>query len=78
MKRLALILVGFLLAAAATEVALRLLPVSSGFAYLPVDDANPVLRSAPFHRYIVSRDWDLRLAQSGTLKRRRLHLRGAL
>ncbi|MBI3506442.1 MAG: hypothetical protein HY059_16515 [Proteobacteria bacterium] len=49
------------------ELLLRLLPVSTGFGFLAVNEANPVLRGAPGGAYTYSRGWNMRLARTGRL-----------
>jgi hypothetical protein len=64
---IAQILLGFMLAAVLTELCLRLLPVSTGYAIGAVNSGDPVARGTPFLRYVYSRDWSFHLANSGTL-----------
>ena len=67
MKRTLYFFVGLLCAVAATELGLRTLPVATGYSNLPVNAANPVLRGTPGAKYIYSKGWNFRFAQSGTL-----------
>ncbi len=65
--RIAQILLGFLFAAVLAELALRLLPVSTGYGIGAVNAGDPVARGTPSFRYVYSRDWSFHLANSGTL-----------
>ena len=67
MKRLLYFAIGLACALLATEVVLRALPVATGFHFLPVNAANPVLRGTPLASYSYSKDWNFRFARSGRL-----------
>lgn len=65
--RILRIFLGFLLASVLAELALRLLPVSTGYGIGAVDSRHPIARGVPYLRYTYSRDWSFHLANSGTL-----------
>jgi hypothetical protein len=67
MKRTLYFFIGLFCAVAASEVVLRALPVTTGYANLPVNAANPVLRGTPGAKYIYSKGWNFRFVHSGTL-----------
>jgi hypothetical protein len=61
------LLLGFAVAAVAAELALQALPVSTGYGFMGVDDANPILRGTPYVHYVYSRNWNFRLENAGRL-----------
>ena len=67
MRPIASFIVGFCLAALALEAVLRCLPVSTGYAMGGVDEHNPIMRGEPHFHYVYSKNWNLRLANSGSL-----------
>jgi hypothetical protein len=50
---------------AVAEVALRYLPVSTGFLTVPTTSDNPVFHFTPNRDFVYSRDWDLALVNRG-------------
>ena len=58
---------GFSLAVVFAEAVLRLLPVSTGYDYMPLNSHNPVLRGTPHVHYTYSLGWNFRLADHGSL-----------
>jgi hypothetical protein len=67
MRRLAYIALGFGLALLVLEALLRLLPVSTDFPRLAVNDANPVMRGEPGYAFTYSKGWNFRLVNRGRL-----------
>jgi hypothetical protein len=66
-KSILYLLIGFFSAVIVTEVFLHLMPVvSTGVGFLPVNAANPVLRSKPSEQFIYSKGWNFRLKQQNT------------
>ena len=57
--------IGLAAFAVLAEVALRLLPVSSGLRTLAVTPEQPVFRLSPNRAYVYSRDWDLAMVNHG-------------
>ncbi len=47
------------------EIALRLLPVSSGLRGVEVTHANPIFRLTPNRDFVYSRDWDMAMVNRG-------------
>lgn len=66
-KSLVLLICGFLTAMVLAEIALHLLPVSTGYNLIAVDAAQPVVRGAAHFNYTYSKDWNFHLANSGVL-----------
>lgn len=66
-RGIALSLVGLLAALLVGEAILRGLPVSTGYAYQPLNAQNPVLRGTPFWKYVYSEGWNFRLESHGSL-----------
>lgn len=58
---------GFLLACLVAELALHVLPVSTGYHFGRVDAEHPIAHGTPYSRYTYSRDWSFHLENSGTL-----------
>jgi hypothetical protein len=63
--RIIAVLIGGLMTVLIAAAILRFLPVTSGLAYLPVDEANPVIRFRPDRAFVFSRGWKLALANRG-------------
>jgi hypothetical protein len=61
------LLTGFGAAALFAELVLHAFPVSTGYSFLGVDAAQPILRGAPHARYVYSKNWNFRLHNSGQL-----------
>ena len=64
---LLLLAAGLLLSMLGAELALRAMPVSTGYDFGPVNAREPILRGSPRFRYTSSRGWNFRLENSGTL-----------
>jgi len=50
-----------------SEIALRFLPVATGIRTIPVTEQQPVFRFAPNQTFVYSRDWNMRLANTGRI-----------
>ena len=62
-----MLLLGFALAALLGELALRALPVSTGYRFMVVDARHPIVHGTPRLPYVYSRDWSFHLENSGVL-----------
>ncbi len=66
-KSILYLLIGFFSAVIVTEIFLNLMPVvSTGVGFLPVNAANPILRSKPSERFTYSKGWNFRLKQQNS------------
>jgi hypothetical protein len=66
-KALLLLILGFISAAAAAEIVLHVLPVSTGYDLGAVNSAQPIVHGSSRFAYTYSKDWNFHLANSGTL-----------
>jgi hypothetical protein len=66
-KRLLFLLLGFFAVLICMELVLRVLPVGTGYNYLPVNHENPILRGTPKMPYCFSKCWDFKMAMQTTL-----------
>jgi len=67
LRQIAALSFGFVACVFAAEFALRGMPVATGYHYLPMDAANPVLRGTAHSPYVYSTGWNFRRARRGTL-----------